>query len=131
MAALQEVEGDNTAPAASSANANVLHVTSTPNEKNNEGNDIKDVNIPPNEPTEPINIDAGSGDENEENNIKEVDIPPNEPTKLINVDAERNYIDEHTLGITLMVLLKCKMMKETMMAMTLVIAKMKTIAPRE
>ena len=51
VAAPQEVAGDNSAAAAASANANILHGTSTTNDEKNEDNDIKDVDIPENEPT--------------------------------------------------------------------------------
>ena len=60
----QEVEGDNSA---ASANVNILYGTSTTNNEENGENDIEEVDIPPNEPTKHINVDAGiRGDQNQE-----------------------------------------------------------------
>ena len=68
VAAPKEVAGYNAAAAATSANANILHDTSTTNNNENEYNDIGEVHItPPNQPTELISVNAGSdGDHNQE-----------------------------------------------------------------
>ena len=67
VAAPQEVAGDNATAAAASTNANILHGTSTANYDKNENNNIKEVGIYPNDPTELINVDAGSdGDHKKE-----------------------------------------------------------------
>ena len=67
MAAPQEVSEDNASAAAASANANILHGTSTANDDKNEDNAIEEVDIPPNETTELINVYAGiDGDHNQE-----------------------------------------------------------------
>ena len=60
MAANQEVAGDNAAAAAASANENILHGTSTANDDKNDDNNTKEVDMPPNEPTELINVYAWS-----------------------------------------------------------------------
>ena len=60
VAAPQKVSGDNAATAAASANANILHGTSTDNDDKNKYDDIEEVDITPNEPIELINVDARS-----------------------------------------------------------------------
>ena len=62
-----EVTRYNAVAAAASDNENILHGTSTATDNKNEDNNIKEVDIPPNEPTELINVDVGSnGDHNQE-----------------------------------------------------------------
>ena len=60
MAAPQEVSEDNASAAAASANANILHGTSTANDDENDDNNTEEVDMPPNEPTELINVYAWS-----------------------------------------------------------------------
>ena len=59
MAISQEVAGDNAAAAAASVIANILHGTSTANDNRNKDINIKELDIPPNDPTELIKFDAG------------------------------------------------------------------------
>ena len=59
--------GDNAAVAAASANAGILHGTPTANKDKDEDDNIKEVEMPQNEPAEIINVDAGrNGEQNQE-----------------------------------------------------------------
>ena len=51
VAAPHEVAGDHAAAFSASANANILHGTSTANNNENMNNNIEEVDIPPNEQT--------------------------------------------------------------------------------
>ena len=73
VATPQKVAGDNSAAAAVSANAGILHGTPTADDDEAEDDDIKEVDMPQNEPTELINVDAGS---NEEQNQEDQDESP-------------------------------------------------------
>ena len=99
MDAPQEVEGDNSA---ASANANILHGTSTANDKKNEDNNIEEVDIPPNEPTELINVDSGSDrDHNqEEQDDNPVDNLSKNQDNIPNTTAipVTTAIDDYTAG---------------------------------
>ena len=66
VATTQEVAGDNAAATAASSNAGILHGTPTADDDKSEDNDIEEVDMPQNEPTELINVDAGiNGEENQ------------------------------------------------------------------
>ena len=102
VAAHQEVEEDNAAVDAISANANILHGTSTANDDENEDNNIEEVYIPPNDPTELINVNAGSdGDHNqEERDEKPVDTLSQNQDNIPNTPAmpDITAIDDRTAG---------------------------------
>ena len=73
MATPQEAARDNVAAAGASANKGILHGTLTDDNNEAEDDDIEEVDMPQNDPTELINVDAGS---NEEQNQEDQDGSP-------------------------------------------------------
>ena len=81
MATPQEAARDNVAAAGASANKGILHGTLTDDNNEAEDDDIEEVDMPQNDPTELINVDAGSnGIKNKEEKDKNpVDTSPDMP----------------------------------------------------
>ena len=106
MATNQEVAGDNTDAAAASANAVILNGTPTTEDDEDEDDNIEKVDMPQNEPTEIINVDAESdGEQNQEEQYEKPvdtlsqnqDNVPNTTYMLVITDFDATA-DDNTSG---------------------------------
>ena len=89
VATPQEVAGNNAAEAAASANAVILHGNPTTEDDKSEDDNIKEVDMPQNDPTEIINVDAGSDGKNpqEEQDENPVDTLSQNQDNVPNTNA--------------------------------------------
>ena len=135
MATPQKVAGDNSAAAAVSANAGILHGTPTADDNKADDNDIEEVDMPQmSQQNLSMSMQVAMGNKIKKSRTRALLILCLKIKKmsLIQLLFQLSLLSTTAqLRITLMALLKCKMLKKMMMAMTPVIANMATIAPRE